>query len=155
VVACDEVGAAKFLLDVAKVVGTDLADAETGQDDVTLWRVDLTFGSAGADKWNALTREAFDNAGSAWSSGPGTAGVPENPNCIATQPSTTDGRHVCMVAVVLDNEIVTTPAIQGVLSTSSQITGQFTEAGAQLLANQLKYGALPVALEIVSVAVEG
>jgi preprotein translocase subunit SecD len=148
-VSCD--GGYKYLLDVAKVLGTDLVDAQANIDTqvgIGQWKVDLTFSGPGSDKWNALTKESFDNSGTAWTSGPGTTGVPENPNCLATQPDDTTGtRQVCMVAVVLDNEIITAPAIQAVLSTSSQITGQFTKASAQLLANQLKYGALPLSFE--------
>src|SRR5690606_16137580 len=39
---------------------------------------------------------------------------------------------------------------QGVMSATSQITGQFDKTSAQELANQLKYGALPVSLELVN-----
>jgi preprotein translocase subunit SecD len=45
---------------------------------------------------------------------------------------------------VLDNEVVSSPAIQGVLSGTSQITGDFTRRDADLLASQLRYGALPL-----------
>jgi preprotein translocase subunit SecD len=38
------------------------------------------------------------------------------------------------------------------LSTHSTITGQFDEGDARLLASQLAYGSLPVALEIVTIA---
>jgi preprotein translocase subunit SecD len=159
-VACDDTGGYKYLLDVAKVEGRDLADAQAGinpQIGIADWLVNLTFTTSGregrpsgSDLWNALTREAWENAGEPWSSGPGTSGVPANPNCIATQISERGDRNVCMVAAVLDNEIVTAPAIQAVLSTESTITGDFTKSSAQTLATQLKYGALPVSFETAS-----
>jgi len=151
-VACGNPVGYKQLLDVAKVVGTDLADANAtinSQNGIGAWQVDLTFTSGGADKWTLVTKEAWDNTGDAWSTGPGTTGIPANPNCppSAQQPSNDGSRQVCMVAAVLDNTIVTAPAIQGVLSTTSTITGQFDRESAQELANQLKYGALPISFD--------
>jgi len=135
VVACQEGGNTKSLLDVAKVEGTDVASATANIDTSTpgaQWKVDLVFTGPGSDKWNALTREAFNNEGGA---------------CIQTQPKDDGSGQTCQVAVVLDNEIVSDPAIQAVLSTNSQITGGFNKDSATLLANQLKYGALPVTFE--------
>ena len=59
---------------------------------------------AAPSKWTALTREAFNNADGA---------------CKVTQPNSNGGgqRRSAMVAVVLDNTVVSAPAIQGVLST--------------------------------------
>jgi preprotein translocase subunit SecD len=50
----------------------------------------------------------------------------------------------CAVAVVLDKTVISAPQIQGVLTGTSQITGQFTAASAKQLADQLNFGALPV-----------
>jgi len=159
-VACTESGGYKYLLDVAKVEGRDLADAEAvinPQTGLANWQVNLRFSTSGrdgrpsgSDLWGELTREAWENTGDAWGSGAGTAGVPDNPRCLETQRSEDGTRNVCMVAAVLDNEIVTAPAIQGVLYTESTITGDFTKASAQTLATQLKYGALPVSFETAS-----
>ena len=53
-----------------------------------------------------------------------------------------------MVAVVLDNKVVSAPAIQGVLGTDvARSPATSTRPSAQLLANQLKYGALPLTFE--------
>jgi preprotein translocase subunit SecD len=150
VVACGSPAGDKQLLDVAKVLGTDLSSAQANLDTTQGWLVDLTFTGSGSDKWNALTKEAFNNSGDAWGSGAGTAGVPANPNCVATASNNSGSGTVCMVAVVLDNDVITAPAIQAVLSTQSQITGSFTKDEAQLLANNLKYGALPVSFEIAA-----
>jgi len=126
-VACETDGNTKYLMDVAKVVGTDVDTAGAVLDTQagSKWVVSLTFNSAGSKKWQSLTTAAYNNA---------------QTTCPNMQGD--DGR--CLVAVVLDNEVVSAPQIQGVLTTDSQITGSFTKASATLLANQLKYGALPL-----------
>ncbi|TNH23275.1 protein translocase subunit SecD [Micromonospora orduensis] len=128
VVSCED-GASKYLLDQAKVLGTDVSDADAVLDQTNSWVVSLDFTGNGQGKWTALTREAFNNEGQA---------------CDATALGQ-DGK--CRVAVVLDNEIVSSPEIQGVLTGNSQITGNFTQKDASTLAGQLRYGALPVTFE--------
>ncbi|MET8282893.1 protein translocase subunit SecD [Micromonospora sp. NPDC005174] len=128
VVSCED-GASKYLLDQAKVEGTDVDDADAVLDQTNAWVVSLDFTGDGQGKWTALTRESFNNEGQA---------------CDATALGQ-DGK--CRVAVVLDNEIVSSPEIQGVLTGNSQITGNFTQKDASALASQLRYGALPVTFE--------
>ncbi|MBM0280048.1 protein translocase subunit SecD, partial [Micromonospora tarensis] len=125
VVACED-QASKYLLDQAKVLGTDVDDADAVLDQTNAWVVSLDFTGDGQGKWTALTREAFTNEGQA---------------CDATALGQ-DGK--CRVAVVLDNEIVSSPEIQAVLTGNSQITGNFNQKDASALAGQLRYGALPV-----------
>ncbi|SBV26654.1 preprotein translocase subunit SecD [Micromonospora krabiensis] len=127
-VACED-GAAKYLLDAAKVLGTDVSGASAVMDQTSSWVVSLDFTGNGQEKWTNLTREAFNNEGQA---------------CDASALGQ-DGK--CRVAVVLDNEIVSSPEIQGVLTGDSQITGNFTQKDASELASQLRYGALPVTFE--------
>ncbi|MEV6633433.1 protein translocase subunit SecD [Actinoplanes sp. NPDC051470] len=125
---------AKMLLDVAKVVGTDIATASPQLDQQQgQWVVSLDFTSAGQAKWTALTREAFTPA--------------SGDTCLTAAQAVSSGATHCLVAVVLDKEIISAPEIQGVLSGQSQITGQFTPVSARELANQIKYGALPVTFE--------
>lgn len=51
-------------------------------------------------------------------------------------------------AFVLDTEVISAPEIQEpILGGNTQVTGQFTEASARELANQLKYGSLPLSFE--------
>ncbi|WBC09058.1 protein translocase subunit SecD [Micromonospora sp. WMMA1947] len=126
-VACES--GAKYLLDVAKVLGTDVKNASAQLDQTSSWVVSLNFTGKGQEKWTALTREAFNNEGQA---------------CDQTALGQ-DGK--CRVAVVLDNEIVSSPEIQGVLTGDSQITGSFDNKAANALASQLRYGALPVTFE--------
>jgi preprotein translocase subunit SecD len=129
VVACES--GAKMYLDVAKVIGTDIKTASPQLDQQQgQWVVSLDFTSEGQSKWTALTREAFT--------------PPTGDTCLAANSVIGgDGSH-CSVAVVLDKTVISAPEIQGVLSGQSQITGQFTAASAKELADQIKYGALPV-----------
>jgi preprotein translocase subunit SecD len=130
-VACES-GQVKNLLDVAKVEGTDVADADGVMDQTTgQWVVSLDFTGEGQSKWTNLTREAFNNEGGACDA----SALGEN------------GTGKCRVAVVLDNQIISSPEIQGVLTGDSQITGSFTSASANELASQLRYGALPLTFQ--------
>ncbi len=123
-VACE--GSTKYLLDVAKVQGTDVKDASAVLENGSDWAVSLDFTGSGESKWTALTREAYNNEGSA---------------CDASALG--DQQH-CLVAVVLDNKVISAPQILGVLSKGSQITGSFSQVQARELASKLKYGALPL-----------
>ncbi len=126
VVACES-GQFKYFLDVAKVLGTDVEDADGVFDQSrNEWVVSLDFSGDGQKKWTALTREAYNNEGGACEQ----AALGD------------DGR--CRVAVVLDNQVISSPEIQGVLTGDSQITGNFNAATANELASQLRYGALPL-----------
>jgi preprotein translocase subunit SecD len=132
VVACQS--GAKMYLDVAKVIGTDI-DTATPQLDQQQgqWVVSLDFTSDGQAKWTALTREAFQPAA--------------DDSCVAAAQALSTGATHCLVAVVLDKTVISAPEIQGVLTGQSQITGQFDAASAKELADQIKYGALPVTFE--------
>jgi preprotein translocase subunit SecD len=124
--ACDRERSTKYMLDVAKVVGTDLAGADASYDQVqATWTVTLRFTSDGQPKWTALTREA------------------------ANEGKTT-GQEV-QVAVALDNEVVTAPAILDVISGDAVISGAMDRQGATLLAANLTHGVLPLRLVIESI----
>jgi preprotein translocase subunit SecD len=129
VVACEN--GQKEFLDVAKVSGTDIGGA-TAQLDPNQgeWVVSLNFKGEGQSKWTQLTKETY-----------------QNPGGTACEPSAVSADGNCRVAVVLDNTVISSPQIQGVLTTDSQISGQFTPASAQQLASQLRYGALPLTFE--------
>jgi len=128
VVACQT--GAKMYLDVAKVVGTDIKTASPQLDQSSQWVVSLDFTGSGQNKWTELTRESFT--------------PPSGDTCLAANSVIGgDGSH-CSVAVVLDKTVISAPEIQGVLSGQSQITGSFNAATAKELADQIKYGALPV-----------
>jgi preprotein translocase subunit SecD len=132
VVACQN--GAKMYLDVAKVVGQDIETASPQLDQQQgQWVVSLDFTSEGQAKWTALTREAFQ--------------PPPGDTCLTAAQALSTGATHCLVAVVLDKKVISAPEIQGVLTGQSQITGQFDARSAKELADQIKYGALPVTFE--------
>jgi len=56
-----------------------------------------------------------------------------------------------ILAIILDNVVLSAPRIQGVIPDGrGEITGSFTRAEADSLAVQMRYGALPVPLEVVN-----
>jgi preprotein translocase subunit SecD len=122
-IACQAGG--KFLLDVSKVSGTDVGNATAQLDQQGQWVVSLDFKGDGQEKWTALTREAYQNSGQTCD-----ASTLQNGNCL--------------VAVVLDNKVISSPEIQGVLTGDSQISGSFTAQSSDQLASELRYGALPL-----------
>ncbi|GIF71522.1 hypothetical protein Asi02nite_10400 [Asanoa siamensis] len=122
-IACQ--GGGKYLLDVAKVSGTDVGNATAQLDQQGQWVVSLDFKGDGQEKWTALTREAYQNSGQT-----------------CDQSTLQNGN--CLVAVVLDNGIISAPEIQGVLTGDSQISGSFDANSSDELAGQLRYGALPL-----------
>ncbi|MGK5677837.1 protein translocase subunit SecD [Actinoplanes sp. URMC 104] len=129
VVACYQ--SAKILLDKAPVVGDDINKASPQLDQQSgQWVVSLDFKSEGSTKWAALTRQAFE----------ATATDP----CYVAAQSLYGSIEHCAVAVVLDKNVISAPQIQGVLTGTSQITGQFNAGSAKQLADQLNFGALPV-----------
>jgi preprotein translocase subunit SecD len=140
VVVCDG-GSTKYLLDVAKVTGSDVGSTSSSQDASSssgAWAVHVTFSSTGAGKWSALTTEAFNNAGG---------------QCVLTQPALDPGHApVCEIALVQGNRALIAPAIQGVLSSDAILAGTFSQQQAQTLAAQLSLAGLPVKITVFSVS---
>ncbi len=52
--------------------------------------------------------------------------------------------------IILDGEVISSPTVNDRISTSGQISGQFTMADAEILAAQIESGALPLKLNLVS-----
>jgi preprotein translocase subunit SecD len=176
VVACDEAGTIKYLLDVAKVLGTDVSDAAgVIQAGTNRWEVTLQFTGDGQPRWTDLTREAtqnnsavpFDPTGLAmhvvadpdaeqWRFDTGEEALARadryqpdqaaegTPPIIQCGQTAIGDQGNCLVATVLDNEVVSAPEIQGVITGDARITGDFGPEEARLLASQLRFGALPV-----------
>ncbi|NUP67204.1 MAG: protein translocase subunit SecD [Nonomuraea sp.] len=122
--ACETDGSFKYVLDVAKVVGTDIDTASAGVRQGTVeWIVQLDFKSKGAGEWSKLTTTAYNSQ------------EPRN-----------------KVAVVLDGVVITAPNIIGPIPGGrAEITGGFDQASATNLADQLKYGALPLKFQRSSI----
>jgi preprotein translocase subunit SecD len=125
-VACDE--NTKYFMDKAKVLGTDVREANSVINPQNNERtVSVDWKSSGQSKWTALTKEAYDNTA--------------EPKC---QQGAVDENGRCRIGIVLDNAVVSAPAVIAVQTSGTEITGQFTKASADLLSSQLRYGALPV-----------
>lgn len=122
--ACESDGSFKYVLDVAKVVGTDIDTASAGvRQGSTEWVVQLDFKSKGAGEWSKLTSAAYNSQ------------EPRN-----------------KVAVVLDGVVITAPnIISPIPGGRAEITGGFNQKSATDLAEQLKYGALPLKFERSSI----
>jgi preprotein translocase subunit SecD len=125
-VTCDSAGQYKFVLGPVELSGTAITDAEaalvtTSQGASTgEWGVNITFNSAGGTKFEAIGNRLI---------------------------SLTSPRN--QFAVVLDGQVITNPQVLGV-SSSPQITGNFTQTSATTLAQQLKFGALPISFKVLT-----
>ncbi|EFQ83820.1 export membrane protein SecD [Aeromicrobium marinum DSM 15272] len=122
----DEQGT-RLLLGPVAVDGEGVSDAAatTVQQGLGEWVVNVDFAGPGRDGWNQLVAAACAN----------TAG----------------GQRV---AIVLDDQIISSPAVQPSLcasggGNSTQITGNFTQETAEDLSVLIKGGALPVPLELI------
>ena len=125
-ITCSDDGAEKYILGPAELVGTDVTGAsaslETNSQGFTgtAWQVNLTFSGQGAEKFGKVTTRLFGLTG--------------------------DRNRF---AIVLDNLVISAPTTQAAITGgSAQITGNFTQESATSLANQLKYGALPVSFRV-------
>jgi preprotein translocase subunit SecD len=121
IVACSREGGAKYILGPAEVLGQQVSEASAGFDPQSgvSWFVSLTFDGEGTKAFGAITNRVT------------SLQSPQN-----------------QVAIVLDGLVVSAPRInEAIPSGNAQITGSFTQADAQDLANVLKYGALPLAFD--------
>ena len=139
-VACDDgrtFGArAAYLLGSVIVPGRQISSASAVapnfQNGQSQWTVSLGFKSSGQAAWAKYT--AAHNLGGT------TTTIPSATSCSSTTTS-------CQVyvAFVLDGQVISAPANQEAINGgNTQISGSFTQSSANLLANQLKYGALPL-----------
>jgi len=130
-ITCDDSGT-KYLLSAAMIQGTELTKADAGipQDQVQ-WVVDLTF--------NSTARKVFANV----------------TGQIANATSSLTGQQK-QFAIVLDGKVISAPVVNSAIPNGqAQISGNFTQASAQALANSLKYGALPLKFTAPVVTEEG
>lgn len=126
VVACDE--STKYLMDKAKVLGTHVSKANPAINPQNNDRtVSVEWKSSGQSKWTALTKEAYENTA--------------EPKC---EQNAVDENGRCRIGIVLDNEVISAPAVIAVQPGGTEITGEFDKAAAEELASNLRYGALPL-----------
>lgn len=121
-ITCAEDGSVKYALAPADLVGTDIDSATAGlpQQGAGGWQVDLQMTTDGAKKFADSTTKLS---------------ALETPND--------------QFAIVLDGVVISAPSVnEAILGGSAVISGSFTADDARGLAQVLKYGALPVGLEV-------
>ncbi|MGB3764662.1 MAG: protein translocase subunit SecD [Ornithinimicrobium sp.] len=124
VVACSTDGAEKYILGPVELTGASVEDATAGFESnaqgTTTGRVQvsLDLDNEGGAKFADITTRLFQ------------------------YPS---GEAQNRFAIVLDGSVITAPGINGPIpSGQASITGNFTIDTAEVLANQIKFGALPI-----------
>lgn len=129
-IACSDDDTQRYILGPVEVSGDQIDDASAGmvtnQQGVSTgqWAVNIQFNGAGTDAFAAVTQRLFSF----------DQGTPQN-----------------QFAIVLDGAVISAPTTNAIISDGRpQISGSFTQDTAQALADQLKYGALPVSFEVQS-----
>lgn len=127
-ITCDIDGFAKYILGPVEVEGANISDASNGtvqtQTGATTntWAVNLDFDEVGTRAFGEVTQRLFP--------------LPQPRN---------------QFAITLDGFVITAPATQAVITNgSAQITGNFDRDSSKVLADQLKYGSLPIGFEVQS-----
>jgi len=127
-VTCNRGLGEKYILGPVEITGVDLAGADSGTvsgaNGVTTneWAVNLKFNAAGGDKFAKVTQRLFP----------------------LTDPQN-------RFAVTIDGYVITAPRTQAVITGgAAQITGSFDQASSKVLADQLKYGSLPISFAVQS-----
>lgn len=127
-VTCARGGFEKYILGPVELTGLQLEDAEagtvTGANGAATneWAVNLDFNAEGGEQFGDITSRLYPLA---------------------------DPRN--RFAVTVDGYVITAPTTQAVITGGqAQITGNYDQKSAQLLADQLKYGALPISFTVQS-----
>jgi preprotein translocase subunit SecD len=127
-ITCDTGRFQKYILGPVELDGSNISDATAGTittqtgASTNEWAVNLVFDGAGTSIFSAVTSRLFPLE------------TPRN-----------------QFAVTLDGYVITDPAAKAVITNGeAQITGGFTKESSQSLADQLKYGSLPIGFEVQS-----
>ncbi|WP_026546892.1 protein translocase subunit SecD [Paenarthrobacter nicotinovorans] len=129
--------AIKYILGPVEVRGQDISDStfsqvQGAQGSVTnSWGVNIVFNGDATEKFKAVTERL-------------------NQYYVAAQAQGQDDPK-SQFAIVLDDKVISAPRSLAVITDGRpQITGNFTQATAKALSDQLRYGALPISFEIQS-----
>lgn len=127
-ITCDVDGFGKYILGPVEVDGATISDAFAGTQTTSTgattntWAVNLEFNEEGTKKFAAVTERLFPLES------------PRN-----------------QFAITLDGYVITAPSTNAVISNGkAEITGSFTKDSSKALADQLKYGSLPIGFEVQS-----
>lgn len=129
-VTCDQDRAVKYLLGPVEVSGENIVDATNGMVQTSTggttgqWAVNIVFDGTGADEFAKVSTRLYGLKGQ----------TPRD-----------------QFAFVLDGAVLSAPSMNGVITDGRpQITGQFTQESSKALADQLKFGALPISFTVQS-----
>ncbi|QEO10147.1 protein translocase subunit SecD [Protaetiibacter larvae] len=127
-ITCDNTGTEKFLLGPVEVEGASISDAQPGMRTTQtgastgVWVVNLSFNAEGTEQFAKVTTRLVP--------------LPEPRN---------------RFAVVLDGSVVIAPTANVPIPDGrAEISGGFTQQSAKTLADQLRFGALPVGFTVES-----
>ncbi|MFS0793853.1 protein translocase subunit SecD [Microbacterium sp. 1P10AE] len=122
-ITCSDDGSVKYILGPVELDGTDISNATNGQEQNTgQWAVNLVFNDQGTQKFSEISQRLYG------------AQAPLN-----------------QFAFVLDGSVLSAPSMNGIIVDGRpSITGSFTQETSKALADQLKYGALPLSFTVVS-----
>ncbi|WP_019180660.1 protein translocase subunit SecD [Microbacterium yannicii] len=122
-VTCEADSSIKYILGPVELDGSSIDDATFGlQTTNNQWSVNLAFDSEGTQTFGEISQRLYG------------ADPPLN-----------------QFAFVLDGYVLSAPSMNGViLDGKPSITGSFTQESAKVLADQLKYGALPLSFTVES-----
>jgi preprotein translocase subunit SecD len=122
-ITCDVDGTFKYILGPVELDGSSIDDASFGlQQNNGLWAVNLRFDDEGTRIFGEISQRLYP------------ADPPLN-----------------QFAFVLDGYVLSAPSMNAIiLGGDPSITGNFTQESSQVLADQLKYGALPLSFTVES-----
>jgi preprotein translocase subunit SecD len=122
-ITCDLNDQVKYILGPVELDGSSISDATYGLNQQNgQWTVNLKFNDAGTKTFGQISQRLYG----------------------ATAP-------LNQFAFVLDGSVLSAPSMNAIiLDGNPSISGSFTQQSAQVLADQLKYGALPLSFKVVS-----
>jgi preprotein translocase subunit SecD len=122
-ITCETDGSIKYILGPVELDGSSISDATNGLDTQKgQWSVNLTFDTDGTTTFGQISQRLYGKQ------------APLN-----------------QFAFVLDGRVLSAPSMNGViLDGKPSITGSFDQESSKALADQLKYGALPLTFQVVS-----
>jgi len=124
-ITCEADGSVKYVLGPVELDGSLITDASYGVNSQNgQWEVQLKFNAEGTKKFADVSTRLY--------------------GLKAESPRD-------QFAFVLDGKVISAPQMNAVITDGNpSITGNFTEQSAKTLADQLKYGALPLSFTVVS-----
>ena len=122
-ITCDADNASKYILGPVELDGSAINDATNGINSQNgQWAVNIVFDGEGTDVFGEISQRLFNLES------------PQN-----------------QFAFVLDGVVISAPSMNAVIVDGKpQITGNFDQETSKVLADQLKYGALPLSFEVQS-----